>query len=122
MDGRGLRDKSKKLVSDFLDRHPRDKHILIAAATDSSALGAVDAVREHKREKHVAIVGQDCIAEAIAEMQKDKSPLSAPSRTSPTPTAQASSIWACPSSAAKPFPPTTTSPTRWSRANLCNSP
>ena len=75
MDGRGLRDKSKKLVSDFLDRHPRDKHILIAAATDSSALGAVDAVREHKREKQIAIVGQDCIAEAIAEMQKDKSPL-----------------------------------------------
>ena len=75
IDGRGLRDKTKKLVSDFLDRHPRDKHILIAAATDSSALGAVDAVRQHKREKHVAIVGQDCIAEAIAEIQKDKSPL-----------------------------------------------
>ena len=75
IDGRGLRGKSKKLVSDFLDRHPKDKHILIAAATDSSALGAVDAVRDRKREKHVAIVGQDCIAEAIAEMQKDKSPL-----------------------------------------------
>jgi ribose transport system substrate-binding protein len=75
MDGRGLRDKTRKLVSDFLDRHPRDKHILIAAATDSSALGAVDAVREHKRERHVAIVGQDCIAEAIAEMQNPKSPL-----------------------------------------------
>lgn len=75
IDGRGLREKSKKLISDFLNRHPKDKHILIAAATDSSALGAADAVREHKREKHVAIVGQDCIAEAIAEIQKDKSPL-----------------------------------------------
>src|ERR1700733_9923624 len=75
IDGRGLRDKSKKLISDFLDRHPKEKHILIAAATDSSALGAADAVREHKREKHVAIVGQDCIAEAIVEIQKDKSPL-----------------------------------------------
>jgi ribose transport system substrate-binding protein len=75
IDARGLREKSRKLISDFLDRHPRDKHILIAAATDSSALGAVDAAREHKREKHIAIVGQDCIAEAIAEMQKDKSPL-----------------------------------------------
>jgi ribose transport system substrate-binding protein len=75
IDGRGLRDKSKRLISDFLDRHPKDKHILIAAATDSSALGAVDAVREHKREKHVAIVGQDCIAEAMVEMQKGKSPL-----------------------------------------------
>ncbi len=75
IDGRGMRDKSKKLISDFLQRHPKDKHILIAAATDTSALGAVDAVREQKREKHVAIVGQDCIAEAIAEMKKDGSPL-----------------------------------------------
>jgi ribose transport system substrate-binding protein len=75
IDGRGMRDRSKKLVSDFLQRHPKDKHILVAAATDSSALGAVDAVREQKREKHVAIVGQDCIAEAMQEMRKDKSPL-----------------------------------------------
>ena len=67
--------QSKKVISDFLQRHPKDRHILIAAATDSSALGAVDAVREHKRQKHVVIVGQDCIAEAIAEMQKDGSPL-----------------------------------------------
>jgi ribose transport system substrate-binding protein len=75
IDSRGMRDKSKKLVSDFLERHPKDKHILIAAATDSSGLGAVDAVNEHKRGKHVAIVGQDCIAEAIAEMRKSRSPL-----------------------------------------------
>ena len=72
MDGRGMRDRSKKLISDFLQRHPKDKHILIAAANDSSALGAVDAVRELKRERHVAIVGQDCIAEAIAEMRKEQ--------------------------------------------------
>ncbi len=75
IDGRGMRDRSKKLVSDFLQRHPKDRHILIAAATDSSALGGVDAVREQKREKHVVVVGQDCIAEAIQEMRKDKSPL-----------------------------------------------
>jgi ribose transport system substrate-binding protein len=75
IDGRGMREKSRKLVSDFLQRHPKDKHILIAAATDSSALGAVDAVRDQKRERHVAIVGQDCIAEAMAEMRKDRSPL-----------------------------------------------
>jgi ribose transport system substrate-binding protein len=75
MDGRGMRDRSKKLVSDFLQRHPKDKHILIAAATDTSALGAVDAVTELKRDRHVAIVGQDCITEAIEEMKKEKSPL-----------------------------------------------
>jgi ribose transport system substrate-binding protein len=75
MDGRGMRDRSKKLVSEFLQRHPKDRHILIGAATDTSALGAVDAVNELKRDKHVAVVGQDCIAEAIAEMRKDRSPL-----------------------------------------------
>jgi ribose transport system substrate-binding protein len=75
MDGRGMRDRSKKLIADFLTRHPKDKHILIATANDSSALGAVDAVRELKRDRHVAIVGQDCIAEAKAEMRKERSPL-----------------------------------------------
>jgi ribose transport system substrate-binding protein len=75
MDGRGMRDRSKKLIADFLDRHPKDKHILIATTTDTSALGALDAVREKKREKHVAIVGQDCIAEAVTEMMKPGSPL-----------------------------------------------
>ncbi|HMH14086.1 MAG TPA: substrate-binding domain-containing protein [Edaphobacter sp.] len=75
IDGRGMRDKSKKLIADFLERHPKDKHILIAAATDTSALGAVDAVKEKKRDRHVAIVGQDCIAEAMAEMKKMRSPL-----------------------------------------------
>jgi ribose transport system substrate-binding protein len=75
IDGRGMRERSRKQVSDFLNRHPREKHILIAAATDTSALGALDAVRDCKREKQVAIVGQDCIAEAVEEMRKADSPL-----------------------------------------------
>ena len=75
MNGRGMRDRSRKLVSDFLQRHPKDKRILIATATDSSALGALDAVRESKRERHVVIVGQDCIEEAAAEIRKPNSPL-----------------------------------------------
>jgi ribose transport system substrate-binding protein len=75
IDDRGMRDRSRKLISDFLERHPRDRHILIAANSDTSALGALDAVREKKREKHVAIVGQDCIAEAVTEMRKPGSPL-----------------------------------------------
>jgi ribose transport system substrate-binding protein len=75
MDARGMREHSKNLVADFLQRHPKDKRILVAAATDSSALGAVDAVRELKREKQVVVVGQDCIAEAIVEMRKERSPL-----------------------------------------------
>ena len=75
MDARGLRDRSCQLVLDFLRSHPRDRGILIAAATDTSALGAVQAVRELKREKHVAIVGQDCIPEALEEISSADSPL-----------------------------------------------
>ncbi|MBS1815604.1 MAG: substrate-binding domain-containing protein [Acidobacteria bacterium] len=75
IDGRGMRDKSRKLVSEFLERHPKDKRILIAAANDTSALGALDAVRALKREKQVAIVGQDSIPEALDELRKPSSPL-----------------------------------------------
>ncbi len=75
IDGRGFRDRSHKVIADFLQRHPKDKHILIAAATDTSALGALDAVRELKREKNVVIVGQDCIPEALNEIRSGKSPL-----------------------------------------------
>ena len=73
--GWGKRDCTRELVSDFLDRHPHERHILIAAATDTIALGALDAVRDRRREKHVVIVGQECTAESIAEMTKPRSPL-----------------------------------------------
>ncbi len=75
IDGRGLRDKSYQLVLNFLRRNAQDHGILIAAATDTSALGAVQAVRELKLEKHVAIVGQDCIPQALEEMTTSGSPL-----------------------------------------------
>ena len=75
MDGRGLRERGYKLTADFLRRHPKDKGLLIAATTDTSALGALQAVREAKREKYVAIVGQDCIPEALEEMVKNNSPV-----------------------------------------------
>jgi ribose transport system substrate-binding protein len=74
MDGRGMRDKSSRIIADFLNRHPKDRRILIAAATDTSGLGALEAARELKREKHVAIVGQDCIPEAMEEMRRPASP------------------------------------------------
>jgi ribose transport system substrate-binding protein len=69
LDGEGLRGKSHKLMSDFLARHSKDRGILVAAATDTSALGALQAVREAKRERDVAIVGQDCIPEALDELR-----------------------------------------------------
>lgn len=75
IDGRGLREKSYRLLLDFLSRHPKDRNILIAAVNDTSALGAVQAVRELKRSKHVAIVGQDCIPEIVDEMRQPGSPV-----------------------------------------------
>ncbi len=69
IDGRGLREKSYRIVHDFLMRHPGDRRILIAAATDTSALGALHAARDLKRVRQVAIVGQDCIPEALDEIR-----------------------------------------------------
>jgi ribose transport system substrate-binding protein len=75
IDGRGMREKSQRVTAEFLARHPKDKYILIAASTDTSALGALEAVRELKRERHVAIVGQDCVPEVVEEMQRAGSPI-----------------------------------------------
>jgi ribose transport system substrate-binding protein len=75
MDGRGIRENCFRVVSDFLSRRPKDKHILIAAHTDTSALGALEAVRKAGRERCVAIVGQDNLAEVVEEMGKPGSPI-----------------------------------------------
>jgi len=56
-------------MAEFLRKHPKDRGILVAAATDTSALGALQAVREAKRERDVAIVGQDCIPEASMSLE-----------------------------------------------------
>ena len=45
----------------------------MAAATDTSALGVLDAVREAGLEENFAIVGQDCIPEVMEEMRKGTS-------------------------------------------------
>lgn len=73
IDTRGIRERSRKGITDFLNRHPKDKRILIAAATDTAALGALDAARALKREKHIFLVGQDCIPEALEEIRKPNS-------------------------------------------------
>jgi ribose transport system substrate-binding protein len=75
LNGEGRRGKSHRLLLEFLRHHPNQKGILVAAATDTSALGALQAVREAKREKDVVIIGQDCIVEALDEMRRKGSPL-----------------------------------------------
>jgi ribose transport system substrate-binding protein len=68
-EGRGMRQPSFVAISDFL-RHQRiGQRTLVAAATDSSALGVLDAARQAGREQDFAIVGQDCIPEVLEEMR-----------------------------------------------------
>ncbi len=73
-DGRGLESRSYKVIHDFLERHPEAKHILIAAANDTSALGAIAAVRELGRTRHVAVAGQDFLSRMEAEMRMPDTP------------------------------------------------
>jgi ribose transport system substrate-binding protein len=69
IEGRGMREASKKAMSDYLRGRKAGEHTLVAAATDSSALGVLDAVREARQEQNFAIVGQDCIPEVMEEMR-----------------------------------------------------
>jgi ribose transport system substrate-binding protein len=75
LEGRGMRLPSQEAVAEFLRGRRKGERILVATATDSSALGVLDAVREAGREADFAIVGQDCIPEALEEMRSGKSAL-----------------------------------------------
>jgi ribose transport system substrate-binding protein len=73
LEGRGMRQPSQEATAKFLAGHRKGEHVLVATATDSSALGVLDAARQAGREHDFAIVGQDCIPEALAEMRTGKS-------------------------------------------------
>ena len=75
LEGRGMRLPSQKAIAEFISTRKRGERFLVAAATDSSALGVLDAAREAGREQDFAIVGQDCIPEVIEEMHSEKSAL-----------------------------------------------
>ena len=74
MDGSGQREESHKLVTKFLNRHPNEKRILISAANDMSALGAIAAAYDLGRARHLAVVGHDCIDEMLAELRRPGTP------------------------------------------------
>lgn len=75
IDGRGSRNPSRLAVGEFLQNNPVSQRILVAAATDSSALGVLDAARQFGRENDIAVVGQDCIPDALEEMRSGQSAL-----------------------------------------------
>jgi ribose transport system substrate-binding protein len=73
LEGRGMRQPSQLAVADFLRGQRKGQRILVAAATDSSALGVLEAARQADREHEFAIAGQDCIPEILEEMRSGKS-------------------------------------------------
>ncbi len=73
IEGRGMREPSRSAMKRALNSYKKGQHVLVAAATDSSALGVLDAVRELGCESDFAIVGQDCIPDVLAEMRSGKS-------------------------------------------------
>ena len=73
IEGRGMREASHTAMRDFLRGAKGGEQTLVAAATDSSALGVLDAVREAGQERNFAIVGQDCIPEVMDEMRSGSS-------------------------------------------------
>jgi ribose transport system substrate-binding protein len=74
IEGRGMREPSQLAMAKFLAiRHHKGERILIATATDSSALGILDAARQVDIESDIAIASQDCIPEVLEEMRSGKS-------------------------------------------------
>ena len=73
LEGRGMRGPSNLAIAEFLGNHRKGERFLVSTATDSSALGVLDAARAAGREADFAIAGQDCIPEVIEEMKTGKS-------------------------------------------------
>ena len=73
LEGRGMRQPSFVAVNEFLRTQRKGQRILVAASTDSSALGVLDAARQNAREQDFAIAGQDCIPEVLEEMREGSS-------------------------------------------------
>jgi ribose transport system substrate-binding protein len=74
IDGDGQFKVSVERVRKHL-RQSRAHHVLVAAANDPSALGAVRAFQESGRESTCAIVGQNAEPDARAELREPRTPL-----------------------------------------------
>jgi ribose transport system substrate-binding protein len=74
LDGDGQFDISRKRVRDHL-RGSRATHVLVAAANDPSALGAVRAFQEADRASTCAIVGQNAEPDARIQLREARTPL-----------------------------------------------
>ena len=75
VDSAGLEEESYKAMHALLMKYRNAKHILVAPANDTSALGALQAARDLHREQQLAILSHDCIPAALEEMKHKNSPL-----------------------------------------------
>jgi ribose transport system substrate-binding protein len=70
LDGRGRYEASLTAVRQHL-RFSRSKHVLVGGVNDPSALGALRAFEEAGRAESCAVIGQNAIPEARAELRKE---------------------------------------------------
>jgi ribose transport system substrate-binding protein len=75
VDGAGLTEESNRAMRSILLKHKNAKRILVAPNNDTSALGALRAAQELRREHHLAILSHDCIPEVVEEMKRKNSPI-----------------------------------------------
>jgi ribose transport system substrate-binding protein len=74
VDGRGTREASKKITEEILQERPQVQRLFVGAASDESALGAVDALREAGLAGNSAVVGHDGEYDAVREVLQPASP------------------------------------------------
>jgi len=75
LDGLAHRETSQSAFAGVLRSLPPRSRLLISAFNDISAIGALEALREAKREKWAAIVGQNGTAESRLELARPGSAL-----------------------------------------------
>jgi len=73
VDGAGLTEESRRAMRSVLLKNRKATRILVAPNNDTSALGALQAAKELRRDHQLAILGHDCIPEVIEEMKKKNS-------------------------------------------------
>jgi ribose transport system substrate-binding protein len=74
LDGNGQFERSREAVRGFL-QSMSVRRVLVSAINDPSALGALQAFRDCRREEHCAVIGQNGSSEAIVEMRRRSSRL-----------------------------------------------
>jgi ribose transport system substrate-binding protein len=70
LESKGQFEIAMDAVRKHLRRSRAGQRILIGTVNDTSALGALEAIREFGREDDCAIVSQDCVAEARRELRR----------------------------------------------------